>query len=67
MAADMVNLMTQFGFTRFFVVGHDRGARVTHRMCLDYPDRVVRAAVLDIVPTHYMYLTADREFATAYP
>ncbi len=66
MAADMVNLMTQFGFTRFFVVGHDRGARVTHRMCLDYPDQVVRAAVLDIVPTHYMYLTADREFATAY-
>ncbi len=66
MAADMVGLMAQLGFTRFFVVGHDRGARVTHRMCLDYPDQVIRAAVLDIVPTHYMYLTADREFATAY-
>ncbi|WP_322822708.1 alpha/beta hydrolase [Chloroflexus sp.] len=66
MAADMVQVMEHFGFTRFAVVGHDRGARVTHRMCLDYPDRIERAAVLDIVPTHYMYLTADREFATAY-
>ncbi|WP_322512255.1 alpha/beta hydrolase [Chloroflexus sp.] len=66
MAADMVGLMEQLGFTRFAVAGHDRGARVTHRMCLDYPDRVTRAAVLDIAPTHYMYLTADRAFATAY-
>lgn len=66
MAADMVQVMEHFGFTRFAVVGHDRGARVTHRMCLDYPDRIERAAVLDIVPTHHMYLTADREFATAY-
>lgn len=66
MVADMVQVMENFGFTRFAVVGHDRGARVTHRMCLDYPDRIERAAVLDIAPTHYMYLTADREFATAY-
>lgn len=66
MVADMVQVMEHFGFTRFAVVGHDRGARVTHRMCLDYPDCIERAAVLDIAPTHYMYLTADREFATAY-
>ncbi|WP_298820987.1 alpha/beta fold hydrolase [uncultured Chloroflexus sp.] len=66
MAADMVELMEQLGFRHFAVVGHDRGARVTHRMCLDYPDRVTRAAVLDIAPTRYMYQTADREFATAY-
>ncbi len=66
MAADMVALMELLGFRRFAVAGHDRGARVVHRMCLDYPDRITRAAVLDIVPTHYMYQTADREFATAY-
>ncbi|MGC8801540.1 MAG: alpha/beta fold hydrolase [Chloroflexus sp.] len=66
MAADMVELMERLGFLHFAVVGHDRGARVTHRMCLDHPDRIMRAAVLDIVPTHHMYLTADREFATAY-
>ncbi len=66
MAADMVALMEQLGFFRFSVAGHDRGARVTHRMCLDHPQRIRRAAVLDIVPTRHMYLTADREFATAY-
>ncbi|ACL25697.1 alpha/beta fold hydrolase [Chloroflexus aggregans] len=66
MAADMVGLMEQLGFPHFAVIGHDRGARVTHRMCLDHSDRIMRAAVLDIVPTHHMYLTADREFATAY-
>ncbi|WP_322487223.1 alpha/beta hydrolase [Chloroflexus sp.] len=66
MAADMVRLMELLGFTRFAVAGHDRGARLTHRLCLDHPDRVTRAAVLDIAPTHHMYLTADRAFATAY-
>ncbi|MFN3372220.1 MAG: alpha/beta fold hydrolase [Chloroflexus sp.] len=66
MAADMVGLMELLGFARFAVAGHDRGARVTHRLCLDHPDRVTRAAMLDIVPTHHMYLTADRTFATAY-
>ncbi|MDZ7819892.1 MAG: alpha/beta hydrolase [Aliarcobacter sp.] len=37
MAKDMMELMTHFGYEKFYVAGHDRGARVTHRMCLDYP------------------------------
>jgi len=37
------------------VVGHDRGARVAYRMALDHPSRVVGCAVLDIVPTIYVW------------
>src|SRR5947209_13858547 len=35
MAQDMVEVMQQLGYDEFFVVGHDRGAGVTHRMALD--------------------------------
>lgn len=66
MALDMVEAMAALGFDSFRAVGHDRGARVTHRMLLDHPDRVEKAAVLDIVPTRTMYLRTNREFATAY-
>ena len=48
MALDMVEVMHALGFDRFDVVGHDRGARVTYRLALDHPERVRRAAVLDI-------------------
>jgi haloacetate dehalogenase len=66
MAADQVGLMGTLGFGRFAVVGHDRGARVAHRMCLDHPERVTRVAVLDIVPTRHMFATTDRVFAHGY-
>jgi haloacetate dehalogenase len=66
MAADQVELMAQLGFERFAVVGHDRGARVTHRMALDHPKAVDRLALLDILPTAYVYSHVDRRLATAY-
>ena len=66
MAQDMVEVMQTLGFPRFMVAGHDRGARVVHRLCRDHPHAVIRAAVLDIAPTHYMYATTDRVFAEAY-
>ncbi len=66
MAADQVEAMGRLGYERFAVVGHDRGARVGHRMALDHPDRVERLAVLDIVPTRTVYGTVDRELATRY-
>lgn len=43
--------MSTLGFERFAVVGHDRGARVGHRLTLDAPKRVTKWAVLDIAPT----------------
>jgi haloacetate dehalogenase len=63
MANDQVEVMRHFGFDRFSVFGHDRGGRVTHRMALDHPERVERAAVLDIVPTHYLFTHVTKEFA----
>ena len=66
MADDQVAVMRALGFDRWAVVGHDRGARVTHRMCLDHPASVSRAAVLDIVPTRHMFGTADKAFGMAY-
>jgi haloacetate dehalogenase len=54
MANDQVAVMRQLGFERFFVAGHDRGARTAHRMALDHPGSVLKAAFLDIVPTHHV-------------
>ena len=66
MAADQVSLMARLGFRTFAACGHDRGARVVHRMALDHPEVVQRAAVLDIVPTSYVYAHADEELARRY-
>jgi haloacetate dehalogenase len=66
MAQDMAALMAALGFERFAVAGHDRGARVAHRLCLDHPGRVTRAAVLDIAPTYTMFATANKAFGDAY-
>lgn len=54
MARDQIELMRHLGHDRFAVVGHDRGGRVVHRLCLDSPAAVEAAVVLDILPTHHM-------------
>lgn len=51
MATDMIAVMAALGHDRFFVAGHDRGGRVAYRLALDHPERVMRLAVLDILPT----------------
>jgi haloacetate dehalogenase len=66
MAADQIAVMRHFGFAQFLVCAHDRGARVAHRMALDYPDAIERLMLLDIAPTLAMYEKTDRAFATAY-
>ena len=65
-AGDQVEMMESLGFRRFLVGGHDRGGRVGHRMALDHPDRVEKLAVLDIVPTHKVFATIDKNIATGY-
>jgi haloacetate dehalogenase len=67
MALDQVELMKHFGYNSFPVVGHDRGGRVAHRLALDHPDKVTKVAVLDIVPTHYLYTHVTLGFIQAYP
>jgi haloacetate dehalogenase len=66
MALDQVEVMRHFGFDRFAVVGHDRGGRVAHRMALDHPEKVTKLAVLDIIPTYYLYTHVTIEFVQAY-
>ena len=66
MAADQVAVMQSLGFARFDVVAHDRGARVAHRLTLDWPHVVARLSVLDIVPTRHVFAHADQAMATAY-
>ena len=63
MAIDQVEVMRALGFDRFFVAGHDRGARVAHRMALDHPGRVAKVAFLDIVPTHHMLTNIKKQWA----
>jgi haloacetate dehalogenase len=66
MARDMVELMEALGHTRFLIGSHDRGARVAHRLALDFPDRVERLAVLDVVPTVEHFERTDMDFALGY-
>lgn len=54
MGQDNATVMSHFGFERFQVAGHDRGARVAFRMALDFPERIERLVALDIVPTHHV-------------
>src|SRR5438046_9294749 len=64
MAADQIEVMAALGRERFYCAGHDRGARVLHRMCLDHPERVARAAILDIIPQHHLLNHVTRQWAT---
>jgi haloacetate dehalogenase len=65
-AEDQVALMRLLGFEHFHVIGHDRGGRTAHRMALDHAESVLTLAVLDIVPTHAMFMETDRALANAY-
>jgi haloacetate dehalogenase len=66
MAADFAALMTQLGHDQFRLAGHDRGARVAHRLALDHPNRVTHLALLDIIPTVEHFERADMAFAMGY-
>ena len=66
MAHDQIEVMRQLGFESFYLCGHDRGARVSHRLAVDYPERVKQLVMLDISPTLAMYEQTTMEFARAY-
>jgi len=66
MAKDMVEVMAALGHKSFHLVGHDRGARVAHRLARDHGRRVKSLTVLDISPTLKMYESTNKAFATAY-
>jgi len=65
LALDQVETMRALGLERFAVAGHDRGARVAHRLARDHPEHIERLALLDIVPTLYRFETIDQKAATS--
>ena len=65
MAQDQVEAMEKLGFDSFLLVSHDRGARVSHRLTKDHPQRVRKLVTLDIIPTRRMFQIVDKEMATS--
>ena len=63
MAADQVQAMSALGYESFFLAGHDRGARVSHRLTKDHPERVLKLATLDIIPTRSMFQIVNKDMA----
>ena len=66
MALDQIEVMRELGFEKFYAVGHDRGARVLHRMLIDNKESIKKAIFMDIVPTLTMYNKTDKNFAYNY-
>jgi haloacetate dehalogenase len=62
MAQDLLEIMDQLGYSRFYVAGHDRGARTTHRLCMDHPERVLKVCLMDIVPNHYVWTNITKSW-----
>ena len=63
MAEDMIEVMEQLGHRQFFLAGHDRGARLSHRMCLDRPEKVTKVCLIDGLPSHHIWTNTSREWA----
>ena len=66
MAQDQVAMMAKLGFDRFLLAGHDRGGRVAYRLALDHPDKVLKLATLDILPTYEHFRRTNMDFAMGY-
>ena len=65
-AHDQVEVMDSLGFDSYHVVGHDRGARVGHRMALDHPERVRTFTSLDVVPSQAAFENMDASLSFAW-
>jgi haloacetate dehalogenase len=65
MAQDNVEIMEAFGYRRYFVAGHDRGGRTVHRMCLDSPERVIKACIMDVLPNYHVWTHTTKGWALA--
>ena len=63
MGRDVLAIMDTLGYDRFALVGHDRGARVSYRLALDHPERLMRLGILEVVPTAEMWSRFDAEMA----
>ena len=66
MALDIIYFMELLGFDKFQIVAHDRGARIAHRIALDFPEKVIKMILLDIIPTIEHFERTNMEFAMGY-
>lgn len=66
MAQDQADLMKKLGFENYILLGHDRGARVAHRLGLDYKEKINKIVLMDIVPTNHVFDNANQKLATKY-
>lgn len=66
MAEDISLLIEALGLEHVAFIGHDRGARVGHRLALDHPKKVSCCVFIDIAPTATMYASTNKDFATRY-
>ena len=66
MALDIINFMELLGFDKFQIVAHDRGARIAHRIALNFPEKVIKMILLDIIPTIEHFERTNMEFAMGY-
>jgi len=65
-ANDVVALMALLGINQWHVAGHDRGARVAHRMALDHGRSVRSFTVLDVVPSQAAFDAMDAQLSYAW-
>jgi haloacetate dehalogenase len=63
MSEDVLDVMEELGHRQFYLVGHDRGARLSHRLCLDHPERVLKVSLIDGLPTYHVFTNTTREWA----
>ncbi len=66
MGSDILALMDHLGIEHAHLIGHDRGARVSHRLALDHSDRFKTLTLMDIIPTHTLFADLSREVALGY-
>jgi haloacetate dehalogenase len=66
MAKDIISFMNNLGFDKFNIIAHDRGARIAHRIALDFSDKILKLILLDIIPTIEHFERTDMDFAMGY-
>ena len=62
MAQDCLQLMSHFGYRKFAVLGHDRGARVAYRLALD-STAVTHLGIIEVIPTGDMWQQFDADMS----
>ena len=64
-AKDIADLLTALAIERTNILGHDRGARVAYRFALDYPERIGKLGIIEIVPTADFWASWNADLAMA--